>query len=107
MYVCTRKENNCSVCEKFLRTLLAIDALNKLDNFRAVFDIDAYNKNRGNNYLFLYEQFILKHNPLYAKTYQILSHRHKKFFDSIAVQIQAQLNKINRQSLQNKNFNNA
>ena len=85
LHVCTRLETNCGVCEKCLRTLLAIDAANKLDNFRAVFDIDAYNKNRVNAYLFLFEQFVLRHNELYSTTYQILYERHKDFFDSIRV----------------------
>ena len=85
MHVCTRLETNCGVCEKCLRTLLAIDAANKLDNFRAVFDIDAYNKNRVNAYLFLFEQFVLRHNELYSATYQILYERYKDFFDSIRI----------------------
>lgn len=91
LHVCTRQETNCGVCEKCLRTLLALDAANKLDNFRAVFDIDAYNKNRGNAYLFLYEQFVLKRNPFYGKTYEILSRRHKDFFDSVDAQAKKQL----------------
>lgn len=93
LHVCIREENNCGVCEKCLRTLLAMDAENKLDNFKAVFDIDAYIKNRGNAYLFLYEQFILKRNPLYGKTYEILSRRHKDFFDSIDARVKEQIGK--------------
>lgn len=91
LHVCTRQETNCGMCEKCRRTLLAMDAANKLDNFRAVFDIDAYNKNRGNAYMFLYEQFVLKRNPFYGKTYEILSRRHKDFFDSIDAQVKKQL----------------
>lgn len=93
LHVCIHEENNCGTCEKCLRTLLALDAANKLDNFRAVFDIDAYNKNRGNAYLFLYEQFMLKRNPFYSKTYEILSRRHKDFFDSVDAQAKKQLGK--------------
>ena len=93
LHVCTRQETNCGMCEKCRRTLLALDAANKLDNFKAVFDIDAYNKNRGNIYLFLYEQFILKRNPFYSKAYEILSQRHKDFFDSIDAHFKKQLGK--------------
>ena len=91
LHVCINREFNCGVCEKCLRTLFALDASNKLDNFRAVFDIDAYNKNRGNAYLFLYEQFVLRRNPFYAKAYGILSQRHKDFFAAIDAQVKAQL----------------
>jgi len=91
LHVCINREFNCGVCEKCLRTLLALDAANKLDNFRAVFDIDAYNKNRGNAYLFLYEQFVLRRNPFYAKAYAILSRRHKDFFAAIDAQVKARL----------------
>lgn len=91
LHVCKRKETNCGVCEKCRRTLLALDAANKLDKFGAVFDIDAYNKNRDNNYLFLYDQFVLKGNSFYGKTYEILSRRHKKFFDEIDAQVKSQI----------------
>ena len=93
LHVCTRKETNCGMCEKCLRTLLALDAANKLENFRAAFDIDAYEENRGNAYLFLYEKFILQGNSFYGKTYEILSRRHKDFFDSIDAQVKSKLNK--------------
>lgn len=90
LHVCTSRETNCGVCEKCLRTILALDAANKLENFREVFDVDTYNKNRGNAYLFLYEQAALRKNPFYLKTYEILSRRHKNFFASVAAQIKAQ-----------------
>lgn len=86
LHVCTSKETNCGVCEKCLRTLLAIDALNKLDNFREVFDIDAYIKNRVNIYLLLFQKYILEKNPFYKKTFNVLYNRHKDFFDSIMVE---------------------
>lgn len=87
LHVCINTEMNCGRCEKCLRTLLALDAVNKLDNFREAFDLAAYNENRANAYLFLYEQFVLRHNPFYAKPYEILSRRHKNFFDSIKAQL--------------------
>ena len=62
LHVCTHKEINCGVCEKCLRTLLAIDSLNLLEKFREVFDIDAYLKNRVNNYLYLFQKYVLEHN---------------------------------------------
>lgn len=37
-------EGNCSVCHKCVRTLLALDALGKLDEYGEVFDIEKYRK---------------------------------------------------------------
>lgn len=85
LHVCIRKEFNCGVCSKCLRTLLAIDALNMLDDFREVFDIDAYLKNRVNNYLFLFQKYVLERDTFFEQTFKILYQRHKKFFDSIVV----------------------
>ena len=85
LHVCIRKEFNCGVCPKCLRTLLAIDALNKLDDFRAVFDVDAYLKNLVNNYLFLFQKYVLERDLFFEQTFKILYQRHKNFFDSIVV----------------------
>lgn len=90
LHVCIKEETNCGVCEKCLRTMLALDAANKLENFREVFDLDIYNKNRGNAYLFLYEQAALRKNPFYQKSFEILSRRHSDFFASVAAQVKAQ-----------------
>lgn len=85
LHVCTSKEFNCGICPKCLRTLLALDVLNKLDNFRKVFDVDAYNKNRVNNYLFLFRKYVLEHDEFFEETFKILYNRHRQFFDSIVV----------------------
>ena len=85
LHVCTSKEYNCGVCSKCLRTLLAIDALNRLDDFREVFDVDAYLKNRVNNYLFLFQKYVLERDTFFEQTFKILYQRHKNFFDSIVV----------------------
>ena len=44
--VCCRKNaiENCSVCQKYVRTLLALEAAGKLEQFAGVFDLDAYKK---------------------------------------------------------------
>ena len=86
LHVCTAKEFNCGVCPKCLRTLLAIDALNRLDDFREAFDIDAYIKNRVNAYLFLFQKYVLEKDVFFEESFKILYHRHKKFFDSIVVE---------------------
>ena len=40
--VCLLEEINCGKCEKCIRTLLALDALGKLDLYKDVFDIEYY-----------------------------------------------------------------
>lgn len=44
--VCLREENNCSKCEKCVRTLLGIDALGELEKYNDVFDIKYYRKHK-------------------------------------------------------------
>ena len=39
-------ETNCSECLKCNRTLVALDALGKLDEYSGVFDINKYRKNK-------------------------------------------------------------
>jgi hypothetical protein len=44
--VCLLEEDNCGKCEKCIRTLLELDALNALDKYSNVFDINYYKKHR-------------------------------------------------------------
>ena len=88
LHACIKNDHNCGRCEKCLRTLLAIDAAGKLDNFREVFDIDAYLRIRKQAYIYCHDKAAIPHNaPFYAKTYKILYARHKNFFDSITPEI--------------------
>lgn len=58
--VCTRpdeKGGNCSHCVKCMRTLMPLDAINKMSNFSSVFDLDVYRK-----YLFYYKcHYVVKY----------------------------------------------
>lgn len=85
LHVCLKKSTNCGLCSKCLRTLLALDAAGKLDDFRQSFDVDTYIKNRNKRYVYLYNT-VKKDpsSPFFAKTYKILYDRHKKFFDALA-----------------------
>lgn len=38
--------HNCSCCSKCMRTLIPLEAMNKIANFKNVFDLDVYNKNK-------------------------------------------------------------
>lgn len=74
LHVCIHKPYNCGVCSKCMRTLTALDALNKLDNFKSVFDLDTYKKNKHKYYKWLYTQHVngdLMNEP----TYDILKQR--------------------------------
>lgn len=84
LHVCLTKATNCGWCKKCLRTLLQLDAANKLYNFRQVFDIDDYLRNRDKAFVYLYNE--IKNNPGdlgHAGTYKILYERYKDFFDSL------------------------
>ena len=51
LHVCVRTApKNCNICFKCRRTLLMLDMLGKLEEFRDVFDIDYYNSNRVSFY---------------------------------------------------------
>ena len=43
--VCVKEDYNCSHCEKCLRTMLGLYALNKIDLYKDVFDLDDFYKN--------------------------------------------------------------
>lgn len=85
LHVCLKKATNCGWCPKCLRTLLALDAANKLDNFRECFNIDAYLKARNKAFVYLYNTIKKEPDqPFFAKTYKILYERHKNFFDNLS-----------------------
>ena len=70
--VCTQQSSNCGKCEKCRRTLVTVDALNQLDEFRAVFDIDYYKSNRVEYYGWLYKENLCG-NLMTREAYDILS----------------------------------
>lgn len=53
LFSCLNQDFNCGVCIKCRRNLLTIDALDLLDEYREVYDIDDYKENRNEalNYL--------------------------------------------------------
>lgn len=53
LHVCLTKPYNCCTCGKCRRTLVALDMLGALDNFKDVFDISYYRKNRISYWLWL------------------------------------------------------
>lgn len=69
--VCTSTAENCSRCEKCIRTLLALDVLGKLEAYRDVFDIDYYNQHKQ----YYLKILVIKnavHNGTYMELYPYL-----------------------------------
>lgn len=72
--VCTSTVENCGVCEKCTRTMLALDALNKLDKYKSVFDVEYYRKNRQEYFVTLVYQKV-KHHKDYAEVYPFFANQ--------------------------------
>ena len=83
LHVCVRTfPRNCNICFKCRRTILELDMINRLNEFRDVFDIDYYKKNKlfylrhlvikSENYFNkpIYEYFLNKEPELIAKVKQ-------------------------------------
>lgn len=66
--VCTKTPRNCGHCEKCKRTMLALDALEKLELYKDVFDIEYYKTHSKEYYSTLYLQYKLR-NPYYLELY--------------------------------------
>lgn len=59
LHVCSNKEYNCGVCSKCVRTILELDSINKLEDYKDVFNLDFYYNNQDfyfNEALRLYKQ---------------------------------------------------
>ena len=83
--VCIKEEYNCNDCFKCNRTLMEIDMLGLLDNFREVFDVDYYLKHKVQYFRYLirrkdkssfkplYQYFIEKEPENMAKAEKIIA----------------------------------
>lgn len=58
LHVCLTKPTNCGVCPKCRRTLLTLDMLGKLDNFKESFDIEYYKSHKEEYYKWLVLQHL-------------------------------------------------
>lgn len=67
--VCIKTANNCSRCEKCMRTLLALDILGILDLYRSVFDIDYYRANKQEYLRNMFIEYKIKKNTEYDEIY--------------------------------------
>lgn len=62
--VCNSYSQNCSKvkCVKCCRTMIELDALNALEKFGSVFDVEAYNKNKYDYLAAFYARKVLRHD---------------------------------------------
>jgi len=65
LFSCLNYTFNCGVCPKCYRNLLTLDALGLLDEYRNIFDIDAYKKNRNKALEYLVGE-VVSHGYSYA-----------------------------------------
>lgn len=57
--VCTQGSVNCCRCEKCARTLIGLDAIDSLEKYREVFDVDYYNAHKKSFYLKFFKYWAL------------------------------------------------
>ncbi|HZL09029.1 MAG TPA: hypothetical protein VFC65_03450 [Prolixibacteraceae bacterium] len=69
--VCTQTITNCNKCDKCIRTLLALEAIGKLEDYKTVFDIEYYKNNKQEYYKELVYQTLRK-NVNYVEIYPLL-----------------------------------
>lgn len=83
-------ETNCSCCAKCNRTLLAIDALGRLNDYRKVFDTEKFNKNKRK----IIKEVIDQHErvPFYEEIFQLYKEQGK----SLPISIGLMLRRIKR-----------
>ena len=66
--VCLSAAHNCSRCEKCTRTLLALDVLGRMDDYRSVFDVDYYRAHKK-DYLVTLVTKTWEHHTDYKELY--------------------------------------
>jgi bacterioferritin-associated ferredoxin len=71
LHVCTTKPSNCGVCPKCMRTILTLYSMNKLSNFKSVFDVNYFEKNKADYLQWLYRQH-KNNDEMNEATYQSL-----------------------------------
>ncbi|MGN1312164.1 MAG: hypothetical protein ACI4U4_04040 [Bacilli bacterium] len=76
LHVCIKNSTNCGKCLKCKRTLLSLDAIGKLDNFKEVFDIDYYKNNKKEYYDWL-EKEVENGSLMNTLTAKLLSQKNK------------------------------
>ena len=66
--VCNEESENCGKCEKCIRTMLILEMIGKLENYKEVFDIQNFKNNRVNVLRTIYREH-LYNNLSYKEIY--------------------------------------
>lgn len=74
LHVCIKDGINCGKCIKCKRTLLSLEAIGKLENFKKVFDIEYYKNNKNEYYDWLKKE-VDKKNIMNTITYKLLEQK--------------------------------
>ena len=74
--VCLSGVNNCGRCEKCLRTLWSLTAINKLDLYKKSFDIESFKKKKMINMAKIRYYGKGYMNPLYKEIFEWLKRKH-------------------------------
>lgn len=77
MHVCVKKSYNCCKC---IRTMVALDSIDKLDNFKDVFDIDYYNNNKK----YYFDEVIKMYNSKDLFILEFIDKIANKYKDNVA-----------------------
>lgn len=74
LHICIKDGINCGKCLKCRRTLLSLEAIGKLDNFKDVFDIDYYKTHKDEYYKWL-DKEVKNHSIMNTNTYKLLQQK--------------------------------
>lgn len=83
LHVCWHNEKNCGKCAKCIRTLTTLDLLGAVQNYKNVFDVDAYYKDRYRS--FCRVAAMRGRDPLFAEIYDYMKENGIKTPNPIAV----------------------
>lgn len=89
LHVCTRDNGPCcNTCEKCCRTLMTLDAIGRLDDFSAIFDVDYYRRNRKWYLNWMY------YNYYFFGKESLLEEVYEHFKDQITIGMKAKIRYI-------------
>ena len=73
LHVCLKKGYNCSVCEKCMRTILTLYALNSnMNDYNNIFDINYFNNHKEEYFEWIYKEHLWNDKSMNEPTYKIL-----------------------------------
>ena len=77
LHVCCSEDYNCGICKKCRRTIMSLEAIGKLDDFKNVFDLEYYQKNKKEYYDWL-DDVVSKGDQMNLPTYKLLKQKEGK-----------------------------